>query len=189
MTFQRKKYGFYRPHEDHGFDNRDENTGEILPSMTRQSEMEACDIHNILRQFSQTGFEELVRQNAAKGQYTDLTSLPDYQEALDTVLGAQAAFAALPSQVRERFRNDPARFVEFLADPDNQDEAIRLGLATDTRPPEREVGIKYEVRFRWHRNNPRNRRVVLDEGGIERRRRRKILSKMPGIKWRSSVGT
>jgi len=136
MSFQRKKYGFYRPHEDHGFDNRDENTGEILPSMTRQSEMDACDIHNILKQFSQTGFEELVRQNAAKGQYADLTSLPDYQEALDTVLGAQAAFAALPSQVRERFRNDPARFVEFLADPANQDEAIRLGLAQDTRTPE-----------------------------------------------------
>lgn len=136
MTFQRKKYGFYRPHEDHGFDNRDENTGEILPSMTRQSEMEACDIHNILKQFSQVGFEELVRQNAAKGQYADLTSLPDYQEALDTVLGAQAAFAALPSQVRERFQNDPARFVEFLADPANQDEAIRLGLAEDTRQPE-----------------------------------------------------
>lgn len=136
MTFQHKKYGFYRPHTHYGFDNCDPNTGEVLPSMTRQSEMEACDIHNILKQFSQVGFEELVRQNAARGQYADLTSLPDYQEALNTVIGAQAAFAALPSQVRERFLNDPARFVEFLADPANQDEAIRLGLAQDTRTPE-----------------------------------------------------
>lgn len=136
MAFQRKKYGFYRPHEHHGFDNCDPDTGEVMPSMTRQSEMEACDIHNVLRQFSQVGFEELVRQNAARGQYADLTSLPDYQEALNTVLASQAAFAALPSQVRERFHNDPARFVEFLADPANQDEAIRLGLAQDTRVPE-----------------------------------------------------
>lgn len=122
------------------FDNlvEDPKSGELveLPSMTRQSEMDACDIHNILKQFSQTGFEELVRQNAARGQYADLTSLPDYQEALDIVLSSQAAFAALPSQVRERFQNDPARFVQFLADPDNQDEAIRLGLATDQRTPE-----------------------------------------------------
>jgi phage internal scaffolding protein len=136
MTFQRKKYGFYRPHEHHGFDNCDPNTGEILPSMTRQSEMEACDIHNILKQFSQQGFEQLVRDNAARGQYADLTALPDYQEALEIVLKSQEAFAALPSQVRDRFQNDPARFVEFLADPANQDEAIRLGLAHDTRVPE-----------------------------------------------------
>ena len=136
MTFQRKKYGFYRPHNHHGFDNCDPNTGEVLPSMTRQSEMDACDIHNILKQYSQQGFEQLVRDNAARGQYADLTSLPDYQEALDTVINANAAFAALPSQVRERFLNDPARFVEFLADPANQDEAIRLGLAQDTRTPE-----------------------------------------------------
>lgn len=136
QDFRRKKFGFYRPHTHYGFDNRDENTGEILPSMTRQSEMEACDIHNILKQFSQQGFEQLVRDNAARGQYADLTALPDYQEALDIVLKSQQAFAALPSQVRERFQNDPARFVEFLADPANQDEAIRLGLAIDTREPE-----------------------------------------------------
>lgn len=138
MTFQRKKYGFHRPHNHHGFDNCDPDTGEILPSMTRQSEMDACDIHNILKQYSQQGFEQLVRDNAARGQYADLTSLPDYQEALDTVINANAAFAALPSQVRERFQNDPARFVAFLGDPANQDEAIRLGLAADTRPPETE---------------------------------------------------
>lgn len=131
---QRKAYGFYRPHDRLGFDNIDENTGEVLPSMTRQSEMEACDIHNILRQFSQRGFEELVRQNAAAGQYADLTNLPDYQEALNTVIAADNAFMSLPSQVRDRFQNDPARFVEFLADPANQDEAIRLGLSVDTRP-------------------------------------------------------
>lgn len=130
-----RKLGFYRPHHDPGYDNVDPNTGEVMPSMTRQSEMESCDIHNILKQFSQRGFEELVRQNAAAGQYADLTNLPDYQDALNTVIAADAAFMALPSQVRDRFSNDPARFIEFLADPRNQDEAIRLGLATDTRPP------------------------------------------------------
>lgn len=131
--------GFYRPDRETvrletSFDNTDRKTGEVYPSMTRQSEMEACDIHNILKQFSQTGFEQLVREKAAQGQYADLTSLPDYQEALNTVLDAQAAFAALPSQIRDRFRNDPEHFIEFLQDPANQDEAIRLGLATDTRP-------------------------------------------------------
>lgn len=131
----RNKLGFYRPHDHKGFDNTDPLTGEFYPSMTRQSDMESCDIHNILRQFSQVGFEQLVRENAAKGQYADLTDLPDYQDSLNIVLNAQAAFAALPSQVRDRFQNDPEQFIAFLGDPANQDEAIRLGLATDTRPP------------------------------------------------------
>lgn len=130
----RVKLGFYRPHDHKGFDNVDPATGEVMPSMTRQSEMEGCDIHNILKQFSQVGFEELVRQNAARGQYADLTDLPDYQDALNIVRNADAAFAALPSQVRERFLNDPQRFVEFLADPENAQEAIRLGLAQDVSP-------------------------------------------------------
>lgn len=134
-------YGFYRPVSDAvreltNFTNTDPETGEVYPSMTRQSEMAACDIHNILKQFSQTGFEQLVRERAAQGQYADLTSLPDYQEALNVVLDAQAAFAALPSQIRDRFNNSPEEFITFVGDPANQDEAIRLGLATDTRTPE-----------------------------------------------------
>lgn len=140
-----QKTGFYRPQSDMqrmatNFDNLvlEEKSGELvpMPSMTRQSEMDACDIHNILKQHSQAGFEQLVRDNAARGQYADLTSLPDYQESLNIVLGAQAAFDALPSQVRERFFNDPSRFIEFLRNPDNQEEAIRLGLAEDTRQPD-----------------------------------------------------
>lgn len=133
-----KKYGFYRPHDPElgAFDNTDPETGEVLPSMTRQSEMDACDIHNVLKQFSQQGFENLVRENAAKGQYADLPDELDYQASLNTVIAARAAFETLPSQVRERFFNDPSRFLEFLANPANQDEAIRLGLAQDTRTPE-----------------------------------------------------
>lgn len=135
-----KKLGFYRPHAEAQrvatrFDNVDPDTGEVLPSMTRQSEMAACDIHNILKQFSQVGFEQLVRENAAKGQYADLTNLPEYQESLNIVIAAENAFLAMPSQIRDRFQNDPARLIAFLGDPANQDEAIRLGLAKDTRPP------------------------------------------------------
>lgn len=139
-----KKTGFYRPHALQqrmltNYDNLvlDEKTGELvpMPSMTRQSEMEACDIHNVLKQFSQQGFENLVRENAARGQYADLPDEIDYQASLNTVMAAQASFATLPSQVRERFGNDPARFLEFVANPGNRDEAIRLGLVEPPPPP------------------------------------------------------
>lgn len=133
-----KRFGFYRPHDPKlgAFDNTDPKTGEVYPSMTRQSEMEACDLHNILRQFSSQGFDQLVRENAARGQYADLPDDIDYQMSLNLVMAAQASFATLPSQVRERFKNDPARFLQFVGDPANQDELIRLGIAEDTRPVE-----------------------------------------------------
>lgn len=132
--FRRKKYGFYRPHSHHGFDNCDPNTGEVLPSMTKQSEMDACDIHNVLKQFSPAGLQQLISENQARGQYADVPDSLDYQEALNTVIAAEAAFASLPAKVRERFGNNPERFLAFMGDPNNQDEAIELGLATDNRP-------------------------------------------------------
>ena len=41
----------------------------------------------------------------------------------------QKAFDALPAELRERFENDPGKFVEFCLDPKNKDEAVELGLA------------------------------------------------------------
>lgn len=132
---------FFRPHsrELAAFDNVkfiDEETGEVTyhESMTKQSEMDACDIHNVLKQFSQQGFEALVREKAATGQYADLPDEIDYQNSLNIVLAAQASFATLPSQVRERFANDPARFLDFLANPDNREDAVRMGLVEAPAP-------------------------------------------------------
>jgi len=136
MSYQRKKYGFYRPHTHHGFDNCDPNTGEILPSMTKQSEMDACDIHNVLKQFSPAGLQQLIAENQARGQYADVPESVDYQEALNTVIAAETAFSSLPAKVRERFYNDPARFLQFMGNPDNVEEMIALGLADDKRAPE-----------------------------------------------------
>lgn len=130
-----KKQSFARRERiDVSFSNVDPATGEIWPSMTRQSEMEACDIHSILRQFSPQGLAQLVQENLANGKYIDLPDGSDYQEALNTVLEAEQAFATLPAKIRERFHNSPAEFLEFTANPANQEEAIKLGLATDTRP-------------------------------------------------------
>lgn len=135
-----KKTGFYRPNRlAVDYDGRDAATGEILPSMTKQSEMDACDINNILRQYSPQGLQQLIQENQAKGQYADLPDNIDFQEALNTVLEGEHAFATLPAKTRERFHNSPAEFLEFMANPKNQDEAINLGLATDNRPPPEKV--------------------------------------------------
>lgn len=139
LNYEWPMFSFYRPHARVPYTGEIVNpvTGEVTvpPSMTKQSFVEECDINNVLREYSQSGQLRHISQRAEQGMYTDLPDNTDFQEALNIVLEGQKAFDSLPAKVRNRFNNDPAAFLEFMADPANQDEAIKLGLATDNRPP------------------------------------------------------
>lgn len=129
-------YDFYRPHVRSAtwFTNEyaDKKTGELkqLPSMTKQSFVEQCDINNILKQFKLTGVVSHISSNASQGAYMDLPDDLDYQASMTTIMQGNEAFASLPSKIRTRFENDPAQFLAFMADPANADEIVSLGLAT-----------------------------------------------------------
>lgn len=94
-------------------------------SMTKQSFKDETDINNILKKYLKTGILPLAQRVAEYGDYSDVG---DYQSALNTVIGAQEAFMALPAKLRERFGNDPGQFLGFLSDPSNRKEAEELGL-------------------------------------------------------------
>lgn len=111
---------FYRPHE--------RLYAPISgPSRTKQSFKDECDINNILKKFQKTGLLTHVAQY--QGQYQDLPSDLDFQASINQVLAAQAAFSSLPSSIRARFENDPARFLEFVGNPANEKEMVEMGLA------------------------------------------------------------
>ncbi|QXP08616.1 MAG: internal scaffolding protein [Arizlama microvirus] len=132
-------HSFYVPHRRVQFMNDLVNpeTGEITypPSMTKQSFLAECDINNIIKAFKVSGQIKHINERAAQGAYADLPDPIEFQEALHQVKQAQASFATLPAHVRSRFDNNPQTFLTFITDPKNQDEIIRLGLATDNRPP------------------------------------------------------
>jgi len=140
-TIAEKNYvGWYQPHDNStDFTNEvmDPRTGELvqLPSMTKQSHIAECDINNIIRDFKVTGQIAHMNNQARQGAYVDLPDQLDFQESLNMVQRAQTSFNTLPAAVRDRFNNDPARFLDFMANPANQDEIIKMGLATDLRPP------------------------------------------------------
>lgn len=130
---------FYHPRKRNPYTGLlfNHKTGEFYKPVprTKQSFVAECDINNIIKSFKVTGQIKHINEKAAQGAYVDLPDPIDFQEALHQVKDAQASFMTLPSQVRSRFDNDPGRFLEFMADPNNQDEIIKLGLAKDTRPP------------------------------------------------------
>lgn len=99
-------------------------TGEV--SLTKQSEADACDINKIMGQFERTGLLPHVMQYG--GRYEDLGDATTYHDAMNAVVSAQEAFESLPANIRSRFGNDPAAFLDFVNDDANRDEMARMGL-------------------------------------------------------------
>ena len=54
---------------------------------------------------------------------------------MNVIRAAEEAFNAMPADVRDRFQNDPGRFLEFANDASNYDEALKMGL--DIKRPEK----------------------------------------------------
>lgn len=133
------KYSFYCPHERVGFDGTltDPVTGEVTrpPARVKQSFVPECDINNILKQYRVTGQLRHISARAAQGAYQDLPDPMEFQESMNLIIAAEQSFASLPSRVRDRFGNDPGQFLAFMGDPANQDEMIKLGLATRIPDP------------------------------------------------------
>ncbi len=92
----------------------------------KQSFKEECDINTILARHRSGAFVSHV--NANQGRFADVSGISDYREMIDRVRSANAFFMGLPAKVRERFQNDPAEFLDFIADPRNADELSELGL-------------------------------------------------------------
>lgn len=105
----------------------------LTPSLTQQHFKDECDINNILRKFSAgTPVTHVAKRQP---MYGDFTTGLGYQEAMNRVIEAQQAFLDLPATLRRRFHDDPGEFLEFVANEENRDEAIRLGLIEDPEPP------------------------------------------------------
>lgn len=100
-------------------------------SLTMQNFAAECDISNIMRSFAKTGLVNHV--NRYQGQYGDFADAPTYHEAMNIIVEAQDAFDSLPANLRAKFANDPAQFLDFVHNPENEKEMIELGLANPSQ--------------------------------------------------------
>lgn len=112
----------------------------VLPSRTKQEFRDECDINVLMKRYQKTGL--FPQYPGAVPRYVSNIGMPDYQEALGIVMAAKEEFAALNSELRKRFDNDPAKFLEFTNNPDNADELVKLGL----REPPKAAPAPVEVR-------------------------------------------
>lgn len=104
----------------------------LEPSLTKQAHKDDCDINRIMKRWLRDGV--LTHVSSAAQTFRDVASGHDYHQLMDTVLDVQDAFDSLPSDVRKRFANDPIMVLDFISDPANTDECVKLGLVTPFAP-------------------------------------------------------
>ena len=98
------------------------------PSKTDQSFAKQVNINNIMARYIKTG--QLTHLRNQQGVYADMSEIKDLATAVQQVEKAQQGFLALPSNLRNRFENDPIKFIEFIQDPKNLNECYELGIYT-----------------------------------------------------------
>lgn len=119
----------------------DELIGEAVitendePSLTQQHHAKDADINEIMRRFGVT--DGAIPPATLDPQYFgDFTDEVDFRGALDRTREALDRFNLLPADIRRRFGGDPVALWQFVTDPENFDEAIKLGLLhREAKPP------------------------------------------------------
>lgn len=98
-------------------------------SYVQQQFKDDCDIHVIVNKFRQ-GLPVHVMEQPP--QYGDFSDVKDFQQAQNLIARTTEFFESLPSDLRARFANSPAEFLTFINNPENEAEAIELGLLQKT---------------------------------------------------------
>jgi len=102
--------------------------------LTVQSDRDDADINKIIARYLKTG----VPPPSLKGEpfYGDVSEFSGLADSLIKIQEADRLFMQFPAELRERFDNDKVKFIDFLENPGNRDEAIDLGLILKPVVPE-----------------------------------------------------
>lgn len=96
------------------------------PGRTKQSFKDEVDINKIIKKHARTGM--ITHVNKKQPFYGDVSSIGSYQESLEIVRNAEELFGNMSAEIRNRFNNEPQEMIDFLANPANKEEAIKLGM-------------------------------------------------------------
>lgn len=102
-----------------------------LTPRTIQSERDNVNINTIVakaRKQAAAGSLAVSFGPTKRPVYGDFSSALDFQDAQNKVIKVRQHFETLPSEIRNKFQNDAAQYVEFMLDEKNKEEAIKLGL-------------------------------------------------------------
>lgn len=92
----------------------------------KEAPKELSDVNSIVARYRRNGSFDHVSKAAPI--FADVSQIGDFRGCVARVRAAEEAFDSLPAVIRSRFSNDPAKLVDFIQDPANLDEGVKLGL-------------------------------------------------------------
>ena len=101
------------------------------PSRTKSEFAKECDINVIVRKSLKTG---TLPSGSRQPMYGDFSNSYSFQKQQTAIAQANSEFMELPSEIRAKFGNDVANLLDYLQDPENNEEAIELGLLPKPEP-------------------------------------------------------
>lgn len=105
-------------------------------SLTSQAPSDEVDINKIMARVIKG---QPVLTSIGQPFYGDVSEFGGLQEAIIKVQEAEDLFMQYPAELREKFENDPVKMVEYLENPENLEEAIKIGLVKRLPAPEPET--------------------------------------------------
>lgn len=112
-------------------------------SKTVQSARDDADINVIVKRMARTGVMPTTARVPTQGDFTD--QVTNYHTAINLIRTAEMEFLKLPAKIRSKFKNDPQNLMDFLVDPQNNEESYKLGLRI--KPPEKPEPEVMKVRI------------------------------------------
>lgn len=109
--------------------------------LTEQNHKDEANINSIVKRHGMDLIRKTAQLSAPDMQWDDVTG-NDFQEAMFKVTKAQQTFDQLPSELRSKFDNNPAKFLDFVQNPENGEKMVEYGLANKPVP---ETVTKVEV--------------------------------------------
>lgn len=137
-----RAYGDTYNSDDFGYPGVDAKGKPISfgPTLTVQASKDEVDVNHIVAKALKTG---VLPTDGRQDQYLDLYDAVDYRAAIEIVRESEKQFMELPSDVRKKFDNDAAKFLEFAQDPKNSEAMIDMGLgspeATEARKTQKKA--------------------------------------------------
>lgn len=101
-------------------------------SRAQQHMKDEVDINTIVKNFGLTGQLPTDVRVPLGDEFQDIT---DFHTAVTKITQAREGFMKLPADIRTRFNNDPGNLINFLEDPNNRDEAVRMGIVNAPPAP------------------------------------------------------
>lgn len=98
--------------------------------MTEQKHKDDTDINVLLSRFDRRHALEFRSDNVGHFGFADAVT---FQDAMYIVAKGNSMFEEMPSHLRQKFENNPAKFLSFVQNPENAEKMVKLGLA---RTPE-----------------------------------------------------